>query len=124
MTDKSDVSSQGETMKQCVSCGNLFRYPPSDNKDYETRCAYCAPVDPSQGGEQELSNNDDNVEVVRGDLGALLFWASVGVHSAKGGYKEEEMPHILDSYAEAIAFTLPHKPKFQSELLPSFSKRT
>lgn len=29
-------------MKTCAKCGQLFRYPPSDNKEAETLCAYCA----------------------------------------------------------------------------------
>jgi hypothetical protein len=47
------------------------------------------------------------VEVVREDLKALLFWAHVGVRQSKGGAYEEEIVHIINSYAENVKLQLP-----------------
>jgi len=47
------------------------------------------------------------------DLRTLLFWASVGVHLSRGGYRQEEIPQTLENYAALISFELPYKPEFQ-----------
>jgi len=54
------------------------------------------------------------VEVNIEDLRALLFWATIGIATSKGGYQGNEIEHILESYAEAISFGLPNKPEFGS----------
>lgn len=48
-TDESEREEDeyNESFKTCEQCGKLFRYPPSDNKDDATICAYCAPPDTS-----------------------------------------------------------------------------
>jgi hypothetical protein len=58
--------------------------------------------------------------VITDDLRMLLFWASIGVHLSRGGYFEQDTPHILERYAEHVKFTLPYEPRFAAERLPSF----
>ena len=60
------------------------------------------------------------ITIIDDDLRMLLFWASVGVHLSKGGYCEDEIEHVLESYAEHLNFTLPYPPNFALERLPSF----
>ena len=56
----------------------------------------------------------DITEIVTSDLRALLWWATVGMRSAVGGSYENEVDDILESYAKAIGFKLPGKPKFRN----------
>jgi hypothetical protein len=58
--------------------------------------------------------SDDYVEVSADDLRCLLFWASVGVHLSKGGFRQEDIPDILTNQAEYLRFALPYKPEFQA----------
>jgi hypothetical protein len=48
--------------------------------------------------------NDKNVEVVRSDLKALLFWAKVGVINNKGGSYSKNIIEIIKSYSKFIGF--------------------
>lgn len=40
-----DAATPEVNTERCVKCGNLFRYPPTDNKGHLKTCAYCTPVD-------------------------------------------------------------------------------
>ena len=51
-----------------------------------------------------MKTANPNVEVVREDLRALLFWAAVGVKASRGGAYEEEIVNIIDSYAAWLNF--------------------
>lgn len=74
----------------------------------------------SKVDEIESANSEDLTTVVSDDLRALLFWASVGVHLSSGGYREDEITHMLESYAEHIAFSLPYPPVFAKPRLKTF----
>lgn len=50
--------------------------------------------------------NDENVEVVRGDLRALLFWASIGVRESCSGSYRGIIEEVIRSYAEYLKFQL------------------
>lgn len=54
-------------------------------------------------------------EVVSSDLRCLLFWASVGVHLSRGGYRQEEIPSILERYASELLFELPYSATFAAQ---------
>jgi hypothetical protein len=60
-------------------------------------------------------SENNQVTIVAENLRMLLFWASVGVHLSRGGAYEEEVPHVLESYAEHIGFKLPYEPKFRGD---------
>jgi len=59
-------------------------------------------------------NDEKNVEVVRQDLRALLFWATVGVSRSRAGSYSNIIEHVLESYADFLHYKLPYPPRFKS----------
>src|ERR1035437_9389033 len=55
---------------------------------------------------------NDPTGVVISDLKALLFWATIGVIKSRGGYQDDEIVKIIESYADHFKFQLPRKPRF------------
>ena len=56
---------------------------------------------------EQVTMNKDSTEILKSDLRALLFWASIGIRSARGGQYQDDIEHILESYAAAIGFKFP-----------------
>lgn len=55
------------------------------------------------------------IQVITGDLRALLFWSAIGVSRCRGGAYEEEIANIIEDYANNLAFELPVSPNFKQE---------
>lgn len=70
--------------------------------------------------EVKITDGANLTAIIADDLRALLFWASVGVSLSSGGYREDEIEHMLESYAEHIGFVLPYPPSFAKPRLASF----
>jgi hypothetical protein len=58
------------------------------------------------------------------EVRALLFWAAIGMGKSRGGQYEDELEHILESYAEAIGFKFDRSPAWGSMLAPISKTRT
>lgn len=62
-----------------------------------------------------MSEQDNSTTIVSENLRMLLFWASVGIHLSRGGAYADEVPHVLEGYAEHLRFKLPYEPRFKGQ---------
>lgn len=58
--------------------------------------------------------DERNVEVVRQDLRALLFWATIGVSQSSAGSYGGMIENIIRCYADFLEYKLPYSPTFNS----------
>lgn len=66
-------------------------------------------------------SSDEDVQIYKHDLRALLFWAAVGLSKSQGGRYQDAAetdgdPGIVNSWAEYLKFRLPARPRFISPI--------